>query len=60
MSAPQRVSRMPVPEPSTAGGLWAVVKPVTGWPETDEDRLALLAEFWRSGAHRFTTPAAST
>lgn len=46
---------MPIPEPSTAGGLWESVKPVTGWPQTDEDRLAQLAGDWRSGAQRFTT-----
>jgi hypothetical protein len=46
---------MPVPEPSPEGGLWASVKPVTGWPETDEDRLAQLAGDWRSGAQRFST-----
>jgi hypothetical protein len=45
---------MPVPEPSTAGGLWASVKPFTGWPETEEDRLAQLADAWRSGAQKFT------
>lgn len=46
---------MPVPEPPTAGGLWESVKPITGWPETDEDRLARLAGDWRSGAQRFAT-----
>jgi hypothetical protein len=46
---------MPVPEPSTAGGLWESVKPITGWPQTDEDLLAQLAGDWRSGARRFAT-----
>src|SRR5262245_8023478 len=46
---------MPVPEPSTEGGLWQAVRPITGWPETDEDRLAQLAADGRSGAQQFTT-----
>jgi hypothetical protein len=49
---------MPVPEPPGEGGLWASVRSVTGWPETDEDRLTQLAQDWRTGAQRFTAGGA--
>jgi hypothetical protein len=46
---------MPVPEPSDESGLWTQVRALTGWPETDEDRLAELAQGWRTGGQQFTT-----
>ncbi|MEV6493687.1 hypothetical protein AB0M20_34465 [Actinoplanes sp. NPDC051633] len=44
-----------MPEPPADAGLWPAVRYVTGWPETDEDRLAALAQDWRSGGDRFMT-----
>jgi hypothetical protein len=46
---------MPVSEPSNEGGLWERVKSVTGWPETDEDRLSDLSRQWRAGGQQFAT-----
>lgn len=45
---------MAVPEPDAGFGLWARVKPVTGWPESNEDTLAELARGWRQGGEAFT------
>ncbi|WUI04100.1 hypothetical protein OHR68_20650 [Spirillospora sp. NBC_00431] len=40
---------MPMPEPT--GLLWALVKPLSGWPETDEDLIRhSLAQGWRDGS----------
>ena len=39
---------MPIPEPS--GPLWWMVRPLSGWPETNEDAVRQLADGWRAGA----------
>lgn len=53
---------MAVAEPPSDLGLWPRVKALTGWPDTDEDRMRVLAESWELAATTFgeagkTTPA---
>jgi hypothetical protein len=53
---------MAVAEPPSDLGLWPRVKALTGWPDTDEDRMRVLAESWELAAASFgeagkTTPA---
>ncbi|ONI67116.1 hypothetical protein BWI15_28525 [Kribbella sp. ALI-6-A] len=50
---------MAVAEPSNDFGLWAEVKAITGWPDTDEDRVQGLAEAWTASAGHFATAAAA-
>ncbi|WP_158843703.1 WXG100-like domain-containing protein [Saccharothrix deserti] len=38
---------MPIPEPE--GVLWWLVKPLSGWPQTDEEFVGGLADGWRAG-----------
>jgi hypothetical protein len=48
---------MAVAEPTTAYGLWPRVKALSGWPESNEDALAVLAEDWRTGSDTFAAAA---
>ncbi|WP_433261977.1 hypothetical protein ACQPZF_28265 [Actinosynnema sp. CS-041913] len=41
---------MAIQEPSGEHGLWPAVKSRTGWPDTDEDRVAELSRAWLNGA----------
>ncbi|OZM73542.1 hypothetical protein CFN78_08350 [Amycolatopsis antarctica] len=43
---------MPIAEPE--GYLWSMVKPRSGWPETDEDAARRLAGGWQAGQAAFT------
>jgi hypothetical protein len=44
---------MAVAEPPSDLGLWPRVKALTGWPDTDEDRMRVLAESWELAAASF-------
>lgn len=48
---------MVVAEPTAAYGLWPAVKARSGWPESNEDMLAVLAEDWRAGGDSFAEAA---
>lgn len=45
---------MVVPEPNDSHGLWARVKPLSGWPDTNEDTVNSLAGAWQGAAQAFT------
>ncbi|MDG4831851.1 hypothetical protein O7627_21455 [Solwaraspora sp. WMMD1047] len=48
---------MPIPEPSDATGLWAQVRALSGWPDSDEDAIRSLAAGWANSAQGFETAA---
>ncbi len=37
---------MPIEEPWDAGGLWAAVRPLTEWPQANEESMARLGQDW--------------
>ncbi|MFD2467645.1 WXG100-like domain-containing protein [Amycolatopsis silviterrae] len=45
---------MPIAEPSAEFGFWPRVKALSGWPQTDEDAVAKLADGWTKAAEGFT------
>ncbi len=45
---------MAVPEPYDVHGLWARVKPLSGWPDTNEDTVNSLAVAWRDASPALT------
>jgi hypothetical protein len=42
-----------VPEPPSDGELWPRVKAITGWPDTDEDRMRALGAAWEQAGTGF-------
>jgi hypothetical protein len=44
---------MPVPEPTNALGLWEKVKGYSGWPQTNEDTVRILAGDLHKAGHAF-------
>jgi hypothetical protein len=44
---------MPVAEPSNDFGLWAEVKAITGWPDTNEDQVQHLSQAWGKSSTDF-------
>ncbi|HEY0620861.1 MAG TPA: hypothetical protein VGD15_24855, partial [Kribbella sp.] len=44
---------MPVAEPSNDFGLWAEVKAITGWPDTNEDQVQYLSQAWGKSSTDF-------
>jgi hypothetical protein len=46
-----------IPEPSDTFGMWSKVKALSGWPDTDEDRITLLADSWRKSSAVFAQAA---
>ncbi|WP_406631310.1 hypothetical protein [Amycolatopsis sp. WGS_07] len=44
---------MPIAEPSAEFGFWPRVKALSGWPQTDEDAVAKLADNWTKAAEGF-------
>jgi hypothetical protein len=48
---------MPVEEPATGSGFWALVKSGTEWPDTDEDAVELLSGSWDQAAATFAEAA---
>lgn len=44
---------MPIAEPSSEGGLWPAVRGITGWIESNEETMELLAGDWRGAGGHF-------
>ncbi|MCT2582905.1 alpha/beta hydrolase family protein [Actinophytocola gossypii] len=48
---------MPIPEPTSAHGLWPRVRAVTGWITSDEVQVAALGAEWRAAGEHFAAAA---